>query len=115
MIATAKSTAWKKAEARGMSESEFEQAWKKRVEKHQEEVEKNVEGCKKLAQSLTNSPPPSPALAPLPPATPIITGPGAAPVAPAAPPPTVQSQYSPQHSAATYQQRNDELWNLWDD
>jgi len=115
MIDSARSTAWKKAEARGMSEAEFEQAWKQRVEQHRDEVAKNVEGCKKLAQSLTSSPPPAPAARPLPPASPIITGPGPAPVAPAAPPPTVQSQYSQQHTAEMYQQRNDELWNRWDD
>jgi hypothetical protein len=112
MIKSAKETAWKKAEARGMSQADFDKAWSERVEKYREAVAQKVDGCKELAASLSAPPPPAPK--PVDPTTPIITGQGQRITA--APPPTpVQSQYSQSYTAGMYQQQNNELWNRFDD
>jgi hypothetical protein len=109
MIKSAKATEWAKAEARGMSQEEFEKEWKQRVEKYRESVAREVDGCKQLAKSLSAPPPPAPAPPPLPPS-------GGAfnpkqelkPPAPLAPP--VQSRYTPEY----FQAKNKELWDRFD-
>jgi hypothetical protein len=109
MIRTAKSTEWAKAEARGISQEEFEKDWKQQVENNRESVARRVDGCKQLAQSLSAPPPPTaerPALSPYG----AVTVPKQGPVPPAPPPPPVPSRYTPEY----YQARNHELWDRWD-
>ena len=114
MIVSAKETAWAKAESRGTSREEFEKQWKQRVETYREGVAKQVDGCKKLARSLS-APPPAPAASaprvltarPLYPDTPRANAPAA--------PPTLQSQPpKSQYTNEMFQQRNKELWDRFD-
>jgi len=116
MIASAKATAWAKAESRGVSREDFEKEWKQRVEKHREGVASQVDGCKKLARSLSAPPPVAAAPAsrvltaePLYPNTPRAAAPGA--------PGATGPQSQPPKSQITnemFQQRNKELWDRFD-
>jgi len=114
LIKSAKQIAWTKAQARGMSQEEFEKRWTEQVKNYQKSVEQKVLGCRALANSLTNPPPPPPA----PPsnAIPLVVGPppGMHGYSPSLPPP-VNSQYQQNNTASGFQQRNDELWNRFDD
>jgi hypothetical protein len=116
MIVSAKATAWAKAESRGVSREEFEQQWKQRVEKYREGVANQVDGCKKLARSLSAPPPvasaPAPTVLtakPLYPNTPRAVAPGATGATGPQPQPP-KSQYTNE----MFQERNKELWDRFD-
>lgn len=110
----AKAIAWSKAQARGVSEADFEKQWTEQVKEYKEAVKTKVEGVKSLAQSLSEPPPAQPAQQQKfePPA--VALYPQAPPppsIQPPSLPPTVQSKATNE----MYQQQNNELWNRFDD
>ena len=113
LIKSAKQIAWTKAQARGMSQEEFEKRWADQVKNYQKSVEQKVVGCRALANSLTNPPPPPPPPPSNPPPVDVGPPPGLR-GGPSLPSP-VTSQYQQNNTASGFQQRNDELWNRFDD
>jgi hypothetical protein len=114
LVKSAKEIAWTKAQARGMSREEFEKRWAEQVKNYRKSVEQNVMGCRALANSLTHPPPPPPPPPSNPPPVDVGPPPGMRGFSPSLPPP-VGSQYQSNNTAAGFQQRNDELWNRFDD
>jgi hypothetical protein len=99
-----------------VSQADFEQQWARQVEQYKEGVTTKVSGVKSLAKSLSEPPPPAPA-----PASPEKFTPPAVAIYPQAPPPpsiTAPSLPTPTQTGVTnqsFQQRNDELWDRYDD
>jgi hypothetical protein len=106
-LETAHAIAWKKAEAQGISQSEFNQKWQQTLTKYREGVARKVEGMKPLADALTQSDAPPP-----PPPPPSAPGPSEK-FSPGGPtlPPTVASPYT----SAMYQAESESTWNAWND
>jgi hypothetical protein len=113
MIKSSKEMAWTKAQARGMSREEFDKRWAEQVKQYRQSVEQKVLGVRSLAKSLTDPPPPPPP----PPSNPPPAYVGPPPGLRGGPtlPPTVGSQYQAQNTASDFQQRNNELWDRFDD
>ena len=105
-IASARDMAWAKAEARGMTQAEFDARWGQQVKQYQDTVAQQVTGVKALAESLTAPPPPPTQIISPIVNTPVNRGSGADAAPPPLPAP-VQSQYT----AGMYQAANNALWN----
>jgi hypothetical protein len=122
LINYAKAVEWKKAQAQGVSQSDFETQWRANLAKYHETIAQKVEGLRALGTTLGqteragNTPPPpaveyqTPSLGPIPPPA-IWTAPP--PPQPAARelPPTVQSTHTNANIRALDRQN---YWNPWD-
>jgi len=125
LVKYARSIAWKKAQARGTSEADFDRQWQERVAKYKEAVADKVEGVRGLSGALAKSevaganaqpsltlvPAAAPQLGPIPP--PAIwstTGPPPVQAARALPPPVA----SPDSNAHFQQVDGQNAWNPWD-
>jgi len=108
-IDTAHASAWKKAEARGMSQSEFEQKWQEAIKQYSEAVARKVEGMKPLADQLMKSDAPPP---------PVPTPPSGGSSATNGPPggtPTLPPPVPSPYTSAMYQSQSASTWNAWND
>lgn len=114
MIDTAREITWKKAQAMGMSQTDFDQRWKQMAAQYRESVAQKVEGIQATGSWLTKSQLAQSAPAPAPAQPPVVWQAGA-PVQQMQPtlPAPVQSQYT----AAYYTGVDSQLdwWNGWGD
>lgn len=108
-IETTHAIAWKKAEARGISQADFEKQWQESIKQYRDAVARNVDGMKPLAEQLMKSDAPPPPVPTQTQAMPSVTSgpPGGTPTLP----PPVASPYT----SAMYQNQSASTWNAWND